>query len=180
MTAVCAGEQRAYQALVDRYFDAIARYSFRLLGNRAEVEDIAQETFLRMWTQANRWEPNKAKLTTWLHRIAHNLCVDHLRKHSRVELRGDQGDNVEQGLSNLAGEQDTARVENESIASLNRAIRQLPENQRSALALCHYQSFSNKEAADIMGLSVRALESLLSRAKRSLRKALSPPLETRG
>ncbi|MBL6805484.1 MAG: sigma-70 family RNA polymerase sigma factor, partial [Pseudomonadales bacterium] len=131
---------------------------------------------------AKKWDPGKAKLSTWLHRIAHNLCIDLLRKQQRV-LLGDRFDeeldsnsNFDNSLRNavveLAKEEPSSQqtIEKDSeLSALNLAISKLPETQRSALLLCCYQGFSNKEAADITGLSVRALESLIARAKRSLR-----------
>ena len=183
MAAVAKGDQLAYQALVRAHLPPIARYALRLLGNPRDTEDIAQETFLRLWTGASRWDPAKAQLTTWLHRIAHNLCVDHLRKQGRLTLTETLDEELEQRAE---GEQDAHLLsdgiheDQESLANkerLDRALRGLSESQRSALLLCHYQGFSNREAADIMGVSVKALESLVARAKRGLRAQLTENVE---
>lgn len=168
MTAVCKGDESAYQAIVKQHLRPISHYAFRMLGNQKDTEDIAQETFIRLWVNASKWQANKAKLITWLHRIAHNLCIDYLRKHGRVQTESDI--QVEVGENELQSDEDNR--DNFRIASLNFAIRNLPESQRSALMLCHYQGFSNKEAAIIMGISVKALESAVSRAKRALRSQL--------
>lgn len=185
MAAVVLGDPHAYQALVRKNLPAISRYALRLVGSRSESEDIAQETFLRLWTTARKWDPAKAKLTTWLHRITHNLCIDFLRKQKRVSLEPDfdsevSSDEARSGeFSNALRESAEAQGDNPDreareaeLRALDRALNMLPEAQRSALLLCHYQGFSNKEAADIMGSSVQALESLIARAKRGLRTQL--------
>ena len=173
MLAVSKGDQSAYQTLVSRHLNAISQYAFRLLGNRKDTEDICQEVFLKLWTYASKWRPEKAKLTTWLHRITHNLCIDYLRKHVRTQT----SDILDMGAADNMPETPQSDVQNESIAKddkqrLNHAISLLPETQRSALMLCHYAGFSNKEAAAIMNVSVKALESSIARARRSLRKQL--------
>lgn len=166
MKAVCSGDQSAYQTIVKQHLTPISHYVYRILGNQKDAEDITQEVFLKLWINAAKWNPEKAKLTTWLHRIAHNLCIDYLRKHGRVQTQ--ESFEEEAGESEFTNEDES----NNKIQILNDAIGKLPENQRSALALCHYQGFSNKEAADIMNISVKALESAIARAKRSLRNQL--------
>ena len=183
MLAVCRGDQSAYQTLVRRHLKAISHYAFRLLGNSKDTEDIAQETFLRLWINAGRWQADKAKLSTWLHRITHNLCVDYLRKHSRMQTRAnldEEENNRGQRLESdagLHGESTNGINENldedDRLGKLRAAMVELPESQRSALMLCHYQGFSNKEAAAIMNISAKAIESTLARAKRSLRKKIA-------
>ena len=172
MNAVCNGEQAAYQRLVEQYLTPIGHYAYRMLGNQADTNDITPETFLKLWVNAEKWDPNKAKLTTWLHRIAHNLCVDHLRKQRKnLPLKNTE---EEQGYQEIWLGADRNKGElNEKLQQLSSALRALPENQRSALTLCHYSGFSNKEAATIMNISLKALESAICRAKRSLRQALS-------
>jgi RNA polymerase sigma-70 factor (ECF subfamily) len=168
MDAICNGDQLAYQVVVKRFITPISHYAYRLLGNSKDTEDIAQETFLRVWRNARSWRADQAMLSTWIHRIAHNLCIDYLRKHSRVQTQ----DNFEELPSSAASSAQSETDEGRQTL-LSQAIGQLPENQRSALALCHYQNFSNKEAAVIMGVSVKALESLISRAKRTLKNSVA-------
>ena len=185
MAAVVLGDHHAYQALVRKNLPAISRYALRLVGSRSESEDIAQETFLRLWTTARKWDPAKAKLTTWLHRITHNLCIDFLRKQKRVSLEPDfdsevsseeatsgEFSNALRESAEAQGDSPDREAREAELRALDRALNMLPEAQRSALLLCHYQGFSNKEAADIMGSSVQALESLIARAKRGLRTQL--------
>ncbi|MBW2525157.1 MAG: sigma-70 family RNA polymerase sigma factor [Deltaproteobacteria bacterium] len=169
---VADGDRAASRELVDRYLGAITRFAFRLLGDRAEAEDVAQESFLRLWRQARRWEP-KAKLSTWLYRVAHNLCIDRLRaKKTRAEAPPD-GDEASLDASDLL---ERRRV----VDAVAAALEELPERQRAALALTYYEGLRNYEAAEVMDVSVEALESLLARARRQLKKRLrsargSPP-----
>jgi RNA polymerase sigma-70 factor (ECF subfamily) len=177
MLAICKGDQSAYQAVVKEHLKPISHYAYRLLGNQKDTEDIAQEVFLKLWVNAATWKPEKSKLTTWLHRITHNLCVDYLRKHSRVQTQ----DNFEEHLIDSSEEtndhnanftQQDLNRDSEKIRILDSALNQLPENQRSAILLCTVQNFSNKEAAAIMDVSVKALESIIARAKRSLKSII--------
>lgn len=196
MAAVAEGDRHAYETLVRAHLPAVMRYSLGLLGNARDIEDIAQETFLRLWTNASKWDPAKAKLSTWLHRIAHNLCIDLLRKQQRVLLSGSFDEEFDTGpgpagsegaahannslrgalaeLAKLEPSSQQAIEEDAALGALNAAMAKLPESQRSALLLFYFQGFSTKEAATIAGLSVRALESLVARAKRNLRQQLEP------
>lgn len=163
MQAVCEGNQSAYQTLVGRHTRAISHYAYRMLGNHKDTEDITQETFLRMWTHSDKFKPNKSKLTTWLHRIAHNLCIDYLRKHGNTDLT--------ERFDEIALTDDTSSTVDakEKVERLYKAVMGLPEGQRSALTLCHFQNFSNQEAADILDVTIKALESNLTRARQKLR-----------
>jgi RNA polymerase sigma-70 factor (ECF subfamily) len=170
MQAVCVGSRSAYQRLVKRHLKSISHYAYRLLGNQKDTQDITQEVFLRLWINAQKWNTEKSKLTTWLHRIAHNLCIDYLRKHTRMQTQ----DSFDDEAADLPSTNDESTEEtNDKTKLLREALSALPENQRSALSLCHYQGFSNKEAAAIMNISVKALESAIARAKRSLREKLT-------
>lgn len=166
MQAIQKGDTSAYEAAVAQHVKSISHYAFRMLRNTKDTEDITQETFLRLWTHADRWNPDKASLTTWLHRIAHNLCIDYLRKDkSSLSDNIDDVDKIEQ--PDYADEESEER-----LAALTQAISELGERQRSALVLNHYHGFSNKQIAEIMDVSVDALESLLARARRTLKTQL--------
>ncbi|MBC6980963.1 RNA polymerase sigma factor [Caulobacter sp. 17J80-11] len=164
---VARGDQAAVQALVARKLPRMLSLARRMLGDPAEAEDVAQEVFLRVWKHAPSWKPGKARFDTWMHRVALNLCYDRLRskrEHPVAEPpdRPDPAPGAERGLE---AAQLGARVE--------RALQALPERQREAIVLCHYQELSNIEAAALLGISVEALESLLSRGRRALRAALA-------
>lgn len=172
MAAVCQGEEQAYQALVRRHLPAISNYCYRLLGARRDCEDVSQETFLRLWLNAEKWQPEKAKLTTWLHRIAHNLCIDLLRKQARVDLEAEP-ESLKEAMPEETETAGDRERDERRLQLLGEAMFSLPEAQRSALSLCHHSGFSNQEAAAIMGLSLKALESALVRGRRSLREMLA-------
>jgi RNA polymerase sigma-70 factor (ECF subfamily) len=165
---VGAGDAAAYRALCDRYLARIVGFASRLLGGAAaDAEDVAQETFLRLWTQASRFEAGKAKPSTWLYRIAHNACVDRLRKQRPADARA-----LERQSS--GGDRPNAELARKETAErVNAALQALPERQRSAITLVHYEGLGNLEAAEVLGVSVEALESLLSRGRRALRAALA-------
>jgi RNA polymerase sigma-70 factor (ECF subfamily) len=161
------GDPAAIQAMVARKLPRMLSLAQRMLGDAVEAEDVAQEAMMKAWKQAPRWTPGKAKFDTWLHRVALNLCYDRLRRRREVLVeappdRPDPGPAPDRGL--LAAELG-ARVET--------ALKALPERQREAIVLCHYQELGNIEAAGLMGVSVEALESLLGRGRRALRAALA-------
>lgn len=165
MRLVGQGDAKAYRTLADKHVRSIVSYAYRLLGDRNEAEDIAQETFLRLWTGAWKWKP-EARLTTWLHRVAHNLCIDALRKR-----RERSSQPVE---SYPADDRPSGLVERRRIArSVEDAVGELPERQRAAIMLVHYQGLTNVEAAEVLEVSVEALESLLARARGTLRERLA-------
>ncbi|MBX9708267.1 MAG: RNA polymerase sigma factor [Caulobacteraceae bacterium] len=161
------GDPAAIQAMVARKLPRMMSLAQRILGDPVEAEDVAQEAMMKAWKQAPRWTPGKAKFDTWLHRVALNLCYDRLRRRREVLVeappdRPDPGPAPDRGL--LASELG-ARVET--------ALKALPDRQREAIVLCHYQELGNIEAAGLMGVSVEALESLLGRGRRALRAALA-------
>jgi RNA polymerase sigma factor (sigma-70 family) len=161
------GDPAAIQAMVARKLPRMLALAQRMLGDPVEAEDVAQEAMLRAWKQAPRWQPGKAKFDTWLHRVGLNLCYDRLRRRREVPTeappdRPDEGPAPDRGL--LAAELGVR---------VDAALRRLPERQREAIVLCHYQELSNIEAADLMKISVEALESLLSRGRRALRQSLA-------
>jgi len=161
------GEPDAVRALMARKLPRLMSLAQRMLGEAAEAEDVVQETFLRAWKQAPAWKPGAAKFDTWLHRVALNLCYDRLRRRREVLMDeppelADDGPAPDRGLE----AQDVGRRVAEAMA-------RLPDRQREAITLCHYQDMTNIEAAALMGLSVDALESLLARGRRGLRAALA-------
>jgi len=164
MRLIANGDVGAYRKLSERFLGPITGYAQRLLGDSAEAEDVAQETFLRVWTNADRYVPTAAT-STWIYRIAHNLCVDRLRRTKKTEDRVSQID-VEDRPSLLLDRKQVA-------AQVEEALAALPEKQRAAICLIHYEGLSQIEAAEVMEVSVEALESLLARGRRGLRKSLA-------
>jgi len=161
------GDPAAIQAMVARKLPRMLALAQRMLGDPVEAEDVAQEAMLRAWKQAPRWTPGKAKFDTWLHRVALNLCYDRLRRRREIPTetppdRPDEGPAPDRGLLSA-----------ELGVRVDAALRRLPDRQREAIVLCHYQELSNIEAAGLMTVSVEALESLLSRGRRTLRQTLA-------
>ncbi len=160
------GDADAISLIVTRKLPRVLNLARRMLGDQAEAEDVAQETFIRAWRTAAQWKPGKARFDTWLHRVALNLCYDRLRKSRRLTHdppdRPDEGPGPDRGL--LA--QDVGR-------RVDQALGDLPERQREAIVLVHYQELSAAEASSLMGVSIEALESLLARGRRTLRSALA-------
>jgi len=159
------GDPAAIRALVTRKLPRLLSLAQRMLGDAAEAEDVAQETFIRAWKAAPRWRPGEARFDTWLHRVALNLCYDRLRR--RVPTISEPPDQEDPGPGpdrNLQARDIGRRVD--------AALQGLPPRQREAIVLCHYQELTNIDAAALMEVSVEALESLLSRARRALRSAL--------
>jgi RNA polymerase sigma-70 factor (ECF subfamily) len=163
---IAAGDGAASAALVDRHLGHIVALAWRMLGSRAEAEDVAQDTFLRAWQLAASWQPGGARFATWLHRVAVNLCLDRLRRRREVDLdaAGDPpADDAHPG----------AALQRRAVAHrVDAALALLPERQRTAIVLCHFQELGNIEAAAVMEIGVEALESLLARGRRRLRELL--------
>ncbi|WP_409020062.1 RNA polymerase sigma factor [Brevundimonas vesicularis] len=161
------GDPAAIQAMVARKLPRMLMLAQRMLGDAAEAEDVAQEVMLKAWKQAPRWTPGQARFDTWLHRVGLNLCYDRLRRRREIATdtppeRADEGPGPDRGLLAM-----------ETGARVDRALARLPERQREAIVLCHYQELGNIEAARLMHISVEALESLLSRGRRALRASLA-------
>jgi len=161
------GDPAAIQALMARKLPRMLALARRMLGDAAEAEDVAQEVFVRVWRQASTWKPGAGRFDTWMHRVALNLCYDRLRRrreHTVDEMpeQIDPSPGAERGLQT----RDLTR-------EVEAALTALPPRQREAVVLCHYQELTNIEAATLMDVSVEALESLLSRARRSLRTTLA-------
>jgi RNA polymerase sigma-70 factor (ECF subfamily) len=169
MAAVGRQDARAYARLVERHLGWALRFVERRVGARADAEDLVQTAFLRVWQGAARWEP-EAKFSTWFYRVLHNLCMDHFRARRAPSeaLDEDLPDPGPTGEDRVAGAQRTARV--------RAALAALPERQRAAIVLCYYEERSQAEAARLLGVSEGALESLLSRARASLKQHMTGEL----
>lgn len=166
--AIGAGDSRAARTLVERRLPQITAVARRMLGDPHEAEDVAQEVFLRVWREASRWREGDARFATWLHRVTLNLCFDRLRRKRETldpDAGADLADSAPLPGASLIAQERTRRVE--------AALAMLPERQRAAIALCHYEEMSNIDAAAALEVSVEALESLLARARRALRTALA-------
>lgn len=166
------GETQAARELVARKLPRILSLAQRLLGQRADAEDVAQEAFVRVWKQASQWRRGQARFDTWLHRVVLNLCYDRLRspraKHEQaVEQLPDAAD------ADPTPEQELGQAQHSSRVAA--ALARLPTRQREALVLHYYQELPQADVAVLMEVSVDALESLLRRARNNLRTRLLEP-----
>jgi RNA polymerase sigma-70 factor (ECF subfamily) len=167
IAAVARGDRAAYRGLADRHLRPILRYATRLLGDAHEAEDVTQETFLRLWQHAARYEPRGGKPSTWLYRIAHNLCVDRLRR--RRDHEGGAAIEHAAGGERPSG----AFAQRELAAQVEHALGRLPERQRAAVLLVHHEGLTMAEAAEVLDCGASAVESLLARGRRALRELLA-------
>jgi RNA polymerase sigma-70 factor (ECF subfamily) len=175
MQLVRAGDTVAFEELVERHQRLVAGTVARMLGSNSEVEDIAQQVFIRVWKSANRYVP-RAKFTTWLLKITRNLVFNELRRrsrHPRLPLQVESEDEERPIRDEHATAPDASLLEQELQRAIETAIAQLPETQRMAVVLRRYDELSYEEIADVLGQSVSAVKSLLFRARAELRTRLS-------
>ena len=157
-------DREAFTLLVGRHINPLYGYALRLAGAAAPAEDLVQETWLAAWHHAASFNPRKASVSTWLHRILHNKFIDTTRK---THLFAD-----ESVLASIADPYDAEhnQAQKQQVTKLNNLIDRLPTNQKAAIVLTYMQTFSNQEVAHILGLGLRAAESLLARARKNLKQ----------
>src|SRR5215472_917379 len=179
MRLVSRGDTSAFEELIERHKALVAGTVARMLGSNSDVEDIAQQVFIRVWKSARRYVP-RAKFTTWLLKITRNLVFNVMRRTKRrphVPLQSEPGveDPPLKDEANLAP--DASLLESELQAAIEEAIQRLPETQRMALVLRRYQQLSYEQIAEVLDLSVPAVKSVLFRARTELRSRLSKYLD---
>ena len=160
------GDVVAFRTLVDRHLTSLLRIAQRMLNEDPEAEDVAQEAMLRLWRSASTLEIGAGGVRPWLRRVVSNLCLDRIRSARRVELT----DAVPE--QEVVASQLHCLVEVERSARVDAALKALPERQRLALTLFHYEGLSQGEVGEILGVSQEAVESLLARARRALKASL--------
>lgn len=165
MARVCRGDHAAFSILVRRHSKMFFSAAYRMSGNVQASEDIVQEAFIKLWNKPQAWDPGKGtKFTTWFYRVVTNLAIDRQRRE-----KGFVNPVVMETIADHAPRADEALQRDEEQIMLEAAIQSLPDRQKTALNLCVYEGLSNREAADVMGIGVKALESLLMRAKAGLK-----------
>lgn len=171
------GDSSGARLLTLRLVPRILGYAARLLNDRAEAEDVAQEAMLRLWRVAPDWRQGEAKISTWLYRVTTNLCTDRLRLRMRrnVVALDDAPDMADAAPGAVA-----VLIEADRMAALNAALTSLPDRQREAVIMRHIEGLSNPEIADVMDIGIEAVESLISRGKRALVAILAKRQEELG
>lgn len=170
-----AGDQSAARKLTDQLLPNVLRQAWRILGDQAEAEDVAQDAMLRLWKQAESWRAGEAKISTWLYRVTHNLCIDRIRKRRPQVAVEDAPEPVDPDPGVLE-----RMAKSEESRAVAKAIATLPERQRQALVLRHFEEYSNPEIAAALECSVEAVESLLARARRQLASIMKEEREAFG
>ena len=167
MDAVGRGDEKAYAELVQRHLAPVYRIGLRLLGDRDEAEDAAQESLVRLWQCAPNWRPLGGGVPAWLNRVATNVCLDRLRAR-RVFAASDLLPHIPDESRDAIRQIRVGELERLLTACLQR----LPDGQRAALVLTYYEELSNSAAASAMNLKLKAFESLLLRARRRMSQEL--------
>ncbi len=165
---IADGDQLAFNRLVQKHGPKLHNLALRFTGSAADADEIAQETLFRLWQSADKWQPGKARLSTWLFRITTNLCIDLARKKKRhMEISSADPPDL------IDDQPDTSTIlqSRQELQFIEEQISQLPEKQKMTLLLSTQQGKSNKEIAQVLNLSEGAVEQLLVRARRSLRQA---------
>ncbi|QPM90094.1 ECF RNA polymerase sigma factor SigE [Pseudooceanicola algae] len=163
------GDQAAAAILTARLGPRVLSQAWRMLGDRAEAEDVTQEAMMRLWKIAPDWRQGEARVTTWLYRVTANLCTDRLRRR-----RGGTTD-----IDDVPEPADPAKPVDEQMqqrsrmAALQGALDALPDRQKQAVILRHLEGLGNPEIAEIMEISTEAVESLTARGKRALSQILA-------
>lgn len=168
LRAYAAGDASAARALASSLAPRLHTLARRMLGDAGEAEDVTQETLLRLWIAAPRWSREGARVSTWCWRVAHNLCVDRLRRGARLRF-GETPERADPAPGAAERLQEQARR-----AAFDAAMSELPERQRAALTMKHDLGLSQKEIADALDCAETAVESLLARGRRALAAKLAP------
>ncbi len=180
MRLVGSGDTHAFEELIKRHQSLVAGTVARMLGSNSDVEDIAQQVFIRVWKSAGRYKP-RAKFTTWLLKITRNLVFNELRRTKRRAQVPIQSEPEAEEIP-LKDETnpmpDASLLETELQQTIEEAITELPERQRMALVLRRYEELNYEQIAEILDLSVPAVKSILFRARTELRARLSKYLNT--
>ena len=164
------GDREASRLLTARLTPRIFGYAMRLLADRAEAEDVTQETMLRLWKVAPQWRPGEAQVSTWAYRVVTNLCTDLRRaRMRRPAVTLDDAPEIADGARGAVA----GMIEADRMQALQIALNQLPERQRQAVVLRHIEGLTNPDIALIMQIGVEAVESLTARGKRALATILA-------
>lgn len=167
MARVAVRDADAFRALVEKHAGKAHRIGWRMLGDAVEAEDVAQEAMLKLWEQADRWQAGGAGVGAWLNRVATNLCLDRLRRQRFTSDEEVPDRTDDSPLADALMDADWMRDR------AMKAVHALPDRQRAAIILTYYEDCSNMAAAGILDMNIKAFESLLLRARQTLRTELN-------
>lgn len=167
MARVAQGDVFAYTAVVQRHIPAVYRAAYRMLQDRYEAEDVAQESFARLWQSAPQWRPAGGGVPAWLRRVSTNLCLDRLRVRSRWSA--DEPPEIVDPAIPADRLIEQGQVED----VIETCLQALAGNHRAAIVLTYYEGYPNKAAAEALQMDIKAFESLLHRARQKLGTMLS-------
>jgi len=160
------GNQQAFKLLMQRHIKAISAYAFQILKNKSLAEEICQETFLRVWQKSASWTDQGYSVKSWIYKICYNLCIDLIRKQDKERKIKLETQHRQDSISVI---EPVHHIQYEQVLY---ALQTLPERQANALILNAFQGLNNTDAAQVMDVSIEALESLLARARRKLKQLL--------
>ena len=164
MARVAARDAVAFRTIVERHLTSVHRVAYRMLGDAAGAEDVAQEALLRLWDHAGRWQSGGTGVGAWLRRVATNLCLDRLRRQKF------SGGHEVPDLVDEAPRADEQMEADQMREATRQCMGQLPDRQRAAIVLTYYEDRPNAEAAAVLDMNIKAFESLLLRARQTLRR----------
>src|ERR1043166_4848434 len=163
------GSQPAFAELVTRHSERLYRLAYWYVQNKETAEDVVQDAFLKLWEDPGKWQAGRnSKFTTWFYRIVVNLCLDWQKKKRPAEL------NDEMPLVDDREPPDAEMIRMQEQRILEKEIADLPDRQRTALNLCFDEGLRNQKAAEVMGVNLKALQSLIMRAKTTLKERMKP------
>jgi RNA polymerase sigma-70 factor (ECF subfamily) len=164
-TRIAKGDRSAFDEFIRRYGDFLYASAMRLLNNPFDAQDVTQDVMVKIWQKAYLWQAEKgASVKTWVYRMTYNTAIDALRRRKN-----------QVALADTLEAQDSAdqfTIDRQRKDIVNQALNTLPERQKAALIFCHYQGLSHSEAAEVMGTTVKSIESLLIRARKQLKETL--------
>jgi RNA polymerase sigma-70 factor (ECF subfamily) len=162
MQRIAQKDRDAYGILLNKYLGVCVRFAERMLGNRQDAEDLAQDIYLKLWLNPTSWK-QQSSFSTWLYRVTFNSCIDYKRKtvfSSNIEL---------ELLKDNAEGADEVMIEHQKSAYIQNLLQKLPDRQRAALILSYYEGLNNQQSAEMLGISLLALQQLLFRARQNLK-----------
>lgn len=163
------GNHQAFAVLVERHSEKFFRLAYRYLQNQQQAEDVVQDAFIKLWEKPYSWKSNRQNLfTTWFYRVIINRCLDSAKQKEHLPI-----EKVIDTVKDLSSSQEQEILTEEKRKLIEYEINRLPDRQRTALNLCFFEDLTNQQAAEIMELNIKALQSLIMRAKKTLQKNLN-------